>query len=161
MNEKEVRAGAVSRGCAKGFTDPQVGGFAAAMGPILQRIEDGQSIAGFVVETRHCNPSGTCHGGWLSTFADVTLARQAHLDLGAGASLRTVSLTVDFLDAARPSEWVEGRARLMRATGTLAFLEGEARVGTRAVLRMNAIFRIRRSPHATAGRSHPQNPLGN
>ena len=111
---------------------------------MLRRIGGAASGAGFRVEARHCNPSGICHGGWLATFADVQLVRQAVADLGADIGMRTVSLTVDYLSGATLGEWVEGGARVVRATRTLAFVEGSAGVGDRPVLRMNAIFSLKR-----------------
>jgi acyl-coenzyme A thioesterase PaaI-like protein len=61
-----------------------------------------------------------------------------------GSGLRTVSLTVDFLSSAMLGEWVEGSAELIRATRTLAFAQGTARVGDRIVIRMNGIFSLPR-----------------
>jgi uncharacterized protein (TIGR00369 family) len=128
-----------------GFEDPGVGGFVGRMGPLFRKIEGSRSIAGFFVEERHCNPSGICHGGWLSTFADVQLVRQVLTELGMrGAKVRTVSLTVDFLSGARLGDWVEGSAELVRATRTMAFVQGVASVGDRPVIRMNGIFHLRR-----------------
>jgi uncharacterized protein (TIGR00369 family) len=129
----------------EGFEDPGVGGFVGHIGPIYRKQIGTRSIAGFRVEERHCNPSGICHGGWLSTFADVQLVRQIGLALNMGGSgLRTVSLTVDFLSSAKLGEWVEGSAELIRATRSLAFAQGTARVGDRIIIRMNGIFSLPR-----------------
>jgi uncharacterized protein (TIGR00369 family) len=138
-----------AEGVVEGFEDPGVGGFVGEIGPIYRKIVGNRSIAGFRVERRHCNPSGICHGGWLSTFADVQLVRQVHTELGIGGrGTRTVSLSVDFLSAAMLGEWVEGSAHMIRATRTLAFVQGQALVGDRPVLRMNGIFSIRRDKAA-------------
>jgi uncharacterized protein (TIGR00369 family) len=128
-----------------GFMDPGVGGFAGRNGPIYQKLADGKSLAGFLVEEHHCNPSGICHGGWLSTFADVQLVRQVGLQTGLKlGNVRTVSLTTDFLSAAKLGDWVDGSAEMVRETRTLAFVEGRACVAGRLLLRMNAIFSLRR-----------------
>lgn len=132
-------------GVMEGFEDPGVGGFAGHVGPIYSKQVGDRSIAGFRVEERHCNPAGICHGGWLSTFADVQLVRQIGLALNMGQSgLRTVSLTVDFLSSAMLGQWVEGSAEMIRATRTLAFVQGTARVDDRIIIRMNGIFSLPR-----------------
>jgi acyl-coenzyme A thioesterase PaaI-like protein len=114
-------ATARGEGLPEGFEDPGIGGFVG------------------------CNPSGICHGGWLSTFADVQLVRQVFAEIGEDRPApRTVSLSVDFLSAAMLGEWVDGSAELVRVTKTLAFVQGIARVGDRPLLRMNGIFSLRR-----------------
>ena len=65
------------------------------------------------------------------------------LELDGEPRLRTVSLTLQFLSPAKLGDWVEGRAELMRATRTLAFVRGDARVGERAVLEMSGIFDLK------------------
>jgi uncharacterized protein (TIGR00369 family) len=138
-------ATARGEGLPEGFEDPGIGGFVGAIGPIYRKLIGKKSIAGFRVESRHCNPSGICHGGWLSTFADVQLVRQVFAEIGENRPApRTVSLSVDFLSAAMLGEWVDGSAELVRVTKTLAFVQGIARVGDRPLLRMNGIFSLRR-----------------
>ncbi len=88
----------------EGFVDPRVGGFAGNLGPILRREREGGPVSGFLVETRHCNPYASCHGGWLSTFADIALVRVA--DDGAGRWV-TAGLLIDFLRPVPLGAWVE------------------------------------------------------
>ena len=59
---------------------------------------------------------------------------------------QTVALTVrmnsDFLSSARPGEWLEGMARVTRATRSVAFCEAELYVGTRPVLKATGVFKL-------------------
>lgn len=130
------------------FEDPGVSGFVSFAGPILVKKTD-WTVAGFVVEARHCNPQGICHGGWLSTFADVQLVRSAIQKLDYSAvSVRTISLAIDFLSPAIRGDWVEGQAEIVHRAKTMIFVQGIARVDDRAVLRMNATLSVRpRSPN--------------
>lgn len=133
-----------------GFFDPNVAGFVGNLGPIYRMDRDGHVLSGFVVEERHCNPSGSCHGGWLSTFADVSLAREA----GQGSDgVVTMSMAIDFLRPVREGHWVESRCEVVRKTATTCFVHGIATAAGETVLRMNAIFRQIR-------KDHPADPPG-
>jgi acyl-coenzyme A thioesterase PaaI-like protein len=132
-------------GVVEGFEDPGVAGFVGEMGPIYRKLIGNRSVAGFRVRHRHCNSSGICHGGWLSTFADVQLVRQIVTELGIpGRGTRTVSLTIDFLAAAKLGDWVEGSAGLVGATRNLVFVQGQACVAGEPIIRMNGIFSLRK-----------------
>ncbi|RYE50763.1 MAG: PaaI family thioesterase, partial [Hyphomicrobiales bacterium] len=45
--------------------------FIKLAGPMFARHGAGRVDLGFRVEERHCNIWKNCHGGWLSTLADV------------------------------------------------------------------------------------------
>jgi acyl-coenzyme A thioesterase PaaI-like protein len=126
----------------EGFVDPHNGGFTEDIGPIYQLRSDETVCSGFYVEQRHCNPQAICHGGWLSTFADVALVRQGSL---IAAPLVTISLTVDFIDATYLGEWVESRCEVATRTKSMVFVQGMATANGRPALRMNGIFKIVRT----------------
>jgi uncharacterized protein (TIGR00369 family) len=121
-----------------------MGGFVGENGSFLRK-EDEQGVRfGFKVSPRHCNPFGTCHGGWLATMADLQLIMQAAWEAGlATKDLVTVSLSLDYLGSAKVGDWIESQARVVRRTRSLVFAEGIARTPARSVLRMNGIFQIR------------------
>jgi uncharacterized protein (TIGR00369 family) len=132
----------MARALPDGFVDPKNGGFTGNIGPIYQRNSDGHVCSGFYVEQRHCNPQATCHGGWLSTFADVALVRQGSL---IAQPLVTISLTVDFMGAAHLGEWLESRCEVASNTKSMIFVQGTATANGRPALRMNGIFKIMRT----------------
>ncbi len=120
------------------------GGFGANNGDVYWRSEEKNVSFGMYIEDRHCNVVGTCHGGWIATYLDMVLPLTARFtvpDLEERVML-TVSLSIDYLDAVRSGDWLEGRASVLRKTGRLVFVDGVLMVGERAVVRGSAIFRI-------------------
>ena len=98
--------------------------------PFWHRIEaDGQVRCAFRVEKKHLNGAGNVHGGCFMSFADYCLFAIANPVLqGVGV---TVSFACDFLDAAREGELIEGFGEVTRAGGSLIFIRGELKSGTR------------------------------
>lgn len=93
--------------------------FNTIVGPLYLGVRDGRLVGGLLVEKRHCNPAGSLHGGMSATLVDIcmSLALQFSHDLGA-ATVVTVSMTVDYLGAGRPGDWVEIHSDIDRAGGT-------------------------------------------
>lgn len=56
--------------------------------------------------------------------------------------LTTVSLTVDFLSAARSGDWLEGRATVLRLGRSLAFATAVLQAGPALVARASGVFRV-------------------
>ena len=106
---------------------------------------DGHLSLGFFVDRQHTNPRGDCHGGTWATMADL----QMGMNVGTltGRSGPTVTLSLDFLGAAKTGQWVEGRARLMRETRQLAFMDATFTADGELALRANGIFRLKWAPH--------------
>ncbi len=116
-------------------------GFGRQIGPLYER--DGELanyVRAFRVAEYHTNGMGNCHGGMLMAFADGLLGTAVYLET------KTVALTArmnsDFLSSARPGEWLEGTARVTRATSSVAFCEAELYVGSRSVLHATGVFKI-------------------
>jgi acyl-coenzyme A thioesterase PaaI-like protein len=122
---------------------PDQGPFLEHIGPVLRR-EDG--VLTLRIEERHLNAGGTAQGGLLATLVDFALGRaiEAGRDDGeAGAGNQaTVSLTTDFLAAAKPGDVVEAHARVERIGGSLAFADCSLRVGDREIVRGRAVFAV-------------------
>jgi uncharacterized protein (TIGR00369 family) len=99
-----------------------------------------------VLRDAHCNSRGFAHGGLISAIADNAMGLSAILaarDDGLEAQgAVTVSLSVDFVESARPGELLEFVPVVVRAGRTLAFVECRATVGERTVARASATFRM-------------------
>lgn len=123
-------------------------GFIGFNGPVYARKADGHIDIGFYVIDRLCNPGGTCHGGWLSSFADIQLAAVSyfHADKDRDPQERsffaTISLSVDFLAAVKLGAWVEGRGEVLRVTRNTAFAQMVATADGKPCLRASGVFRI-------------------
>lgn len=116
------------------------GPYTSHNGPFFHKTTDDGFWHGVRVQRRHCNSKGITHGGMLMAFADGLLGTAVYLET------KTVALTArmnsDFLSSARPGEWLEGTARVTRATSSVAFCEAELYVGTRSVLRATGVFKL-------------------
>ena len=114
--------------------------------PLYARHADGVVQLAVALREAHCNARGMAHGGLISTLADNAMG------LSAVASSRaqgpepsgavTVSLSLDFVDSARPGEWLEVIPRVLKCGRTLAFVECRVQCGERVVARGNATFRL-------------------
>lgn len=116
------------------------GPYTSHNGPFFHKTADDGFWHGVRVQRRHCNSKGITHGGMLMAFADGLLGTAVYLET------KTVALTArmnsDFLSSARPGEWLEGTARVTRATSSVAFCEAELYVGSRSVLRATGVFKL-------------------
>jgi uncharacterized protein (TIGR00369 family) len=116
------------------------GPYTSYNGPFFHKTTDDGFWHGVRVQRRHCNSKGITHGGMLMAFADGLLGTAVYLET------KTVALTArmnsDFLSSARPGEWLEGTARVTRATSSVAFCEAELYVGSRSVLRATGVFKL-------------------
>jgi uncharacterized protein (TIGR00369 family) len=94
----------------------------------------------FFPDVRHANGYGVVHGGVISAFLDGVMAQavtQATTHFGV-----TVQLSLSYLAAAKPGEWIIAEADVVRATRELAFLEGRVTSGEREIVRATAVFKI-------------------
>lgn len=116
------------------------GPFLEHVGPVHVRDRDGELTFGLQAEDRHANHRGTIQGGLLSTFADFVLGRAIEADAEDDRDRATVSLTVDFLKPAKPGQWIEGRGRVDRVGGTLAFADCALTADGREIVRARAVW---------------------
>lgn len=115
--------------------------FSTLNGPYFHRPGDGETAEqAFFALPRHANGIGLVHGGMLSAFMDGLLAGAVWR--GTQKTGVTIHLSIDFLHMARVGEWVQGEARMTRATRDVAFAEGRAFVGGHDVVRASGIFKL-------------------
>jgi uncharacterized protein (TIGR00369 family) len=117
---------------------PDAGPFLEHVGPVLA---DGD-VVGLRIEARHLNRSGMAQGGLLATVVDFALGRAIRASAEDGRRAATVSLTTDFLGAAREGDFVEARTEVERLGGTLAFADCSLTVDGREIVRGRAVFAV-------------------
>jgi len=117
------------------------GPFTISNGPFYERIDGEWVWRGFRAQKRHCNSFGIVHGGMMMAFADGLMAHAAWH--GARITPLTIRMTSDFISSVRPGDWVEGKARVTRATRSVVFVSGEVMVGSRTVMNLAALFAAR------------------
>lgn len=125
--------------------------FLERVGPMYARFRDGEFVLGFRVEDGHCNPAGTCHGGMMSTLADMLLILAAAAQADIKRYMTTVSLNTDFVGAAGAGAWLEGRAQVVRVTRSLVFAQGVMTSSGEAVFRASGILKPIGEPDPSLG----------
>lgn len=128
-----------------GFKPRKFGdGFIGANGPLYTRLHEGRLQVGFLVEERHCNPMGICHGGMLATLADMVCPITAHFTCEAAKNrfLPTISLQIDYIASARLGVWVQAEAEVLRATRSMVFVHGLIKAEETVLARVSGIFKI-------------------
>ncbi|MHB0773002.1 PaaI family thioesterase [Bradyrhizobium sp. 1.29L] len=114
----------------KGWYTWMLDRFATYSGPFWHRVEPDVPVqCAFRVEQQHLNGAGYVHGGCLMTFADYCLFAIASPVLDCDAV--TISITGDFVDAARDGELIEGTGEVTRAGSSLIFVRGQLKSGER------------------------------
>jgi uncharacterized protein (TIGR00369 family) len=117
---------------------PEPGPFLAHVGPVLA---DGDVVA-LRIAAHHLNQSGMAQGGLLATLVDFALGRAIRASTDDGRRAATVSLTTDFLGAAREGDLVQARTEVERLGGTLAFADCSLTVEDREIVRGRAVFAV-------------------
>jgi uncharacterized protein (TIGR00369 family) len=123
--------------------------------PLLARRTAEAFELGFDVRTDHCNGRGLLHGGVLAALADNAMGLSLGLVLesagdrhgsGAVSGIVTTTLSLDYLDMARPGDWVEIRPRVIKAGGGSGVVDALVVAGDGRVLaRANAVFKVLRA----------------
>ena len=119
-------------------------GFSTLIGPLFWRHDELGLRLAFEVTPEKCNGMGHCHGGMIATLMDMQLALGARTD-GPGLTnhfLPTVSLQLDYLDAAPLGSWVIGQTEILRVTRRMVFVQGMARASSKPVARASAVLKI-------------------
>ena len=151
--DERVNEGAFS--VPPGFSVTGIGGpFVGLNGPIYVNAD--KTSLGFCVESRHCNPIGRCHGGWLATLLDIQLSFQArrHPSFGEGFPV-SVNLSIDYIDSVGPGAWIEATSTVLKVTGRLVFSQALAFSADRVLARASGVFRVVQSDR------FPPNAAGN
>ncbi|MGT2487590.1 PaaI family thioesterase [Methylobacterium oryzae CBMB20] len=132
---------------ADGWTLVEDKGFIAHVGPLHVRGADGAYA--FRADQKHANLIGVVHGGMLMSFADRALGETA-MRAADGANCVTIQLEMKFIDVGRLGDWIEIRPQVVKRTGSLVFMRGDVRDGTRLLASADGVWKIlRRRPGLT------------
>lgn len=117
-------------------------GFLRAIGPMYVRLENGLEVLGLRVEERHCNSVRIAHGGLLAAFADILVTRAVSVTRDPPSPALTISLNTDFIGAAPLGCWLEGRATVKKATGSIVFATCEVRADETLVFQASGAMKM-------------------
>src|ERR1700751_785680 len=126
---------------ADGWTIVETSGFLHLIGPLWQRIVNGQHEYALVTEDKHHNRRGLVQGGVLMTFADRTCGMTARFVTGK-PTMATAQLDVHFVESGKIGEMLVSRPRVVRATRSLIFMSTEITVDKRVIAMANGVFKI-------------------
>lgn len=133
----DIPAGFAPAGFTPGFLDH---GGPYYLGPAL----DGFRVIGLKICPHHINYRQAAHGGVISTFADVALSHAVYDAERPRLAPSTVTLTVNYLSAAKLGDWLETRARIDRLGGRTAYASGGIWRGEEQLATMSGVFAVRR-----------------
>ncbi|MES2343359.1 MAG: PaaI family thioesterase [Pseudomonadota bacterium] len=115
--------------------------------PLYSRRTDGAVVLGLAASEAHTNSRGFVHGGLITALADNAMGLSCGQVLGAGASLVTVNLTVDFLSVARTGQWLEFDTIFVKPGSSLCFAQAFVTADGDPCARANAVFKVVKKPH--------------
>jgi acyl-coenzyme A thioesterase PaaI-like protein len=124
-----------------GWTIVETTGFLNLVGPLWQRMVDGEPEYALVAQDKHHNRRGMVQGGLLMTFADRACGMAARFASGR-PTMATVQLDVHFVDAGKIGETLMTRPRVIRTTRSLVFVNAEVKANNRTIVTANGVFKI-------------------
>src|SRR5262249_35410384 len=124
-----------------GWTILETSGFLHLIGPLWQRVVNGEHEYALITEDKHHNRRGLVQGGVLMTVADRTCGMTARYVSGK-PTLATVQLDTHFVEAGKIGEVLISRPRVVRSTRSLIFITTEVTVDKRVLAMANGVFKI-------------------
>src|ERR1700742_827912 len=126
---------------ASGWSLVETSGFLHLVGPLWERVVDGEHEYALVTEDKHHNRRGRVQGGLLMTFADRSCGMTARYVSGH-PTLATIQLDVHFVESGKIGEILIARPRVVRTTRSLIFVTSEITAGKRTLVMANGVFKI-------------------
>ena len=129
---------------ASGWTVVETTGFLNLVGPLWQRLVDGEHEYALITQDKHHNRRGLVQGGLLMTFADRTSGMTARYVSGR-PTLATVQMDTHFVDSGKIGEILLSKPRVVRATRSLIFTTTEVTAEKRCIAMASGVFKILKS----------------
>jgi len=126
---------------ASGWTVVETTGFLHLVGPLWQRVVEGEHEYALVAQDKHHNRRGLVQGGVLMTFADRTCGMTAR-HVSGKPKLATVQLDTHFVEAGKIGETLISRPHVVRATRSLIFITTEITIDKRCIAMASGVFKI-------------------
>jgi acyl-coenzyme A thioesterase PaaI-like protein len=126
---------------ASGWTIVETSGFLSLVGPLWQRVVNGEHEYAIEAQDKHHNRRGLVQGGLLMTFADRSCGMTARYVTGR-PTLATVQMDTHFVDSGKIGEILISKPRVVRATRSLIFLTTEVTANERCIAMASGVFKI-------------------
>lgn len=113
--------------------------------PIYARQIDGSFQLAILFGNAHANTRGGLHGGVIATLCDNAMGLTLSLSPGGTPKgFVTTALSIDYLDAAKPGQWVIVAPRLIKRGKASGTVDALVTANGTVIARSNASFRIAR-----------------
>ena len=126
---------------ASGWTIVETTGFVHLIGPLWQRVVNGEHEYALVAQDKHHNRRGLVQGGLLMTFADRSCGMTARYVSGR-PTLATVQMDTHFVDSGKIGDILISRPRVVRLTRSLIFMTTEVTANERCLVTATGVFKI-------------------
>ena len=104
------------------------------------RRSDSNVLAMRIAEP-HTNTHNIAHGGLLATLADTALGHC--IVQQAQVSVVTVQMSVEYLNAVKPGDWLEAHVHIDKQGRRLMYATCLLKVEDKVMLKANAVFAVR------------------
>ena len=135
---------AVDKLKSDGWKIMEATGFLQLIGPLWERLVDGELEFALVTEDKHHNRRGLVQGGVLMTVADRTCGMTAR-HVSGRPTLATVQLDTHFVESGKIGEVLISRPHVVRSTRSLIFITTEVTVDKRCIAMASGVFKILKS----------------
>ena len=126
---------------AAGWAIVETTGFLQLIGPLWQRVVNGEHEYALVAQDKHHNRRGLVQGGVIMTFADRACGMTARYVSGR-PTLATIQLDTHFVESGKIGEILLSKPRVVRATRSLIFISTEVTVDKRCIAMASGVFKI-------------------
>src|SRR3981189_3545735 len=117
---------------SSGWTIVDPTGFIGLIGPLWQRVVNGEHEYALIAQDKHHNRRGLVQGGVLMTFADRTSGMTARYVTGR-PTLATVQMDTHFIDSGKIGEILVSKPHVVRSTRSLIFTTAEVTADKRCI----------------------------
>jgi acyl-coenzyme A thioesterase PaaI-like protein len=126
---------------ASGWAVVETTGFLHLIGPLWQRVVNGEHEYALVAQDKHHNRRGLVQGGVIMTFTDRSCGMTARYVSGR-PTLATIQLDTHFVESGKIGEILLSKPRVVRATRSLIFISTEVTVDKRCIAMASGVFKI-------------------
>ena len=143
MHQMTTRA-ATEKLKSDGWKIVETTGFMHLIGPLWERLVDGELEFALITEDKHHNRRGLVQGGVLMTFADRTCGMTAR-HVSGKPTMATVQLDTHFVESGKIGEVLISKPHVVRTTRSLIFITTEVTVDKRCIAMASGVFKILKS----------------
>jgi acyl-coenzyme A thioesterase PaaI-like protein len=142
VDQEELKSGAPEGWSLLDMQDP----FLEQNGPLyfadpFEGDDSEPARFGIRIGKHNCSFAGICHGGLIASVLDIALGRSM-AKLCDVPHAPTVTLTIDFMRAAKLGDWLESRVRILRRTRSVVFCDAVLVGPEGIVARGSAVFKL-------------------